>query len=194
MTKLILFVGTPGAGKSTILKAVSNKEGIKVINLGDELLKIAKEKFGILDREELGKLTNDDTKRQREMAFQKIIEGKADAIIDTHLSIKYGRRYLPGVTIAELEKIRIKAIIYIDAASQEIWDRRHSDTSKANRRNINDSVAEIDEQRSINLAILSSCAIYLSIPIYIIYNGNGKLSEAASEVERIVEEHFKAKN
>jgi adenylate kinase len=191
MTKLILFVGTPGAGKSSLLKLVAPKADIKIINLGDELLKIAKERFGITNREDLGKLTNEDTRKQREMAFQTIIDQHQDAIIDTHLSVKYGRRYLPGVTIAELEKIRIKAIIYVDASSDEIWKRRHSDPAKMNRRNIDDTIAEIDEQRGINLAILSSCAIYLSIPIYIIYNAEGKLEQAATEVEAIVGSHLK---
>ncbi len=191
MTKLILFVGTPGAGKSTLLKAISEHHpGIRTVNLGDEILKIAKERMGVTDREQLGKLSQEDTAIQREMAFQNIIAGKTDAIIDTHLTVKYGRRYLPGVTIKELESIRIKAIIYIDATAAEIWKRRHADASKADRRNINDSVMEIDEQRNVNLAILSSCAIYLSIPIYIVYNEEGKPEAASAEIDKIIKEHF----
>ncbi len=192
MTKLVLFVGTPGAGKSTLLETTARKfkGDFKIVNLGDVLLDIARERFGITDREKLGMLTNDDILIQRELAFKKIIEGKTDAIIDTHLTIKYGRRYVPGVTLAELEKIRIKAIIYVDATAEEIWKRRHKDPEKQHRRNINDTTGEIEEQRSINLAILSSCSIYLSIPIYIIYNADGKVEEASTEIGKILEEHF----
>ena len=192
MTKLILFVGTPGAGKSTILNslALTTKERLSVVNLGDELLSIAKKKTGMTDREQLGMRGEEEIKKDREEAFSDIIARKHDTIIDTHLTIKYGRRYIPGVTIKELEHIRIKAIIYVDATAKEIWHRRHSDPSKANRRNINDTEAEIEEQRNINLAILSSCAITLSIPIYIIYNRDGRQEEAVNELGKIIKEHF----
>ncbi len=192
MTKLILLVGTPGAGKSTVIGAISKGTKISVINLGDVLLQIAKERTGLTDREKLGVRGEDEIKADRELAFRKIIEKKQDSIIDTHLTIKFGRRYIPGVTIGELEHIRIKAIIYIDATAKEIWSRRHRDTSKPGRRNMNDTEAEIDEQRNINLAILSSCAIYLSIPIYIIYNSEGKQSEAVAELSRIIKEYLSA--
>jgi adenylate kinase len=195
MTKLVLFVGTPGAGKSTLLEATAErfKGNFRIVNLGDVLLDIAKKRFGITDREELGKLNNDDIKIQREMAFKEIIEGKTDAIIDTHLTVKFGRRYVPGVTLSELEKIRIKAIIYVDATAEEIWKRRHKDPEKMHRRNVNDTIGEIEEQRSMNLAILSSCSISLGIPIYIVYNAEGKIEETAVEIGKILEEHFSVK-
>lgn len=190
MTKLILVTGTPGAGKSTILEALGKKKPINLINLGNVMLNIAERKFGIKSREDLGRMGEEEIRQNREDAFAEIIASKKDSIIDTHLTIKYGRRYVPGVTIEELKGIRIKAIVYIDATAKEIWKRRHSDPSKSDRRNISDTEAEIDEQKSVNLAILSSCAIYLSIPIYIIYNSDGKVKDAEAELDKIVKEHF----
>lgn len=188
MTKLILFVGTPGAGKSTLLAELAKRKAITIVNLGDVMMQVAKDR--VADREALGTMNDEQIKKDREAAFKKIIDKKTDTLIDTHLTIKYGRRYVPGVTIEELKKIRIKAIIYVDATAQEIWKRRHNDESKSGRRNIDDTVAEIDEQKAVNLAILSSCAIYLSIPIYIIYNSDGKIEDAVMELEKIVKEHF----
>lgn len=191
MTKLILFVGTPGAGKSTILDGLrGQKKDLWVVNLGNEMLEVARERWGVTDREQLGKMNEDDIKKNREEAFANIIERKKDAIIDTHLTIKYGRRYVPGITMKELEHIRIKAIIYVDSTAKEIWNRRHNDKTKSGRRNMDDTEAEIEEQRNINLSILSSCAIYLSIPIYIIYNRDGRQAEAMTELDKIVKEHF----
>ena len=50
------------------------------------------------------------------------------------------------------------------------------------------TLAEIDEWRSVNISIISTFAVYLNIPIYIIYNQAGKQQEAAAEVDRITKE------
>ena len=131
ITKLILVTGTAGAGKSTILANVSKDEKkVKVINLGTEMLNIAKEKFKVKDRDEVRLLDDKTTIQLRNDIMQKIIDSKSDAIIDTHASVKQGRRYRPGFSIDELQKIRISAIIYIDATSEEILERSKNDGSR----------------------------------------------------------------
>lgn len=190
MTKLILFTGTPGAGKSTILNKITANGGdkkFKTINLGTEMLNIAKAKFHINDRDEVRKLGDKDTIEIRNAIMQEIINSKQDTIIDTHASVKHGRRYRPGFSIDELQEIRISAIIYIDATSEEVLRRRLADTT---RKRENDTIAEIDEWRSVNISIISTFAVYLNIPIYIIYNKEGRLEEAAEEVKKITKEVF----
>jgi adenylate kinase len=190
MTKLILVTGTAGAGKSTILAKVAKGERkVKVINLGTEMLTILKEKFKITDRDKIRNLDDKNTILVRNEIMQKIIATKEDAIIDTHASVKQGRRYRPGFSIDELKKIRISAIIYIDATSEEILERSATDGS---RQRAYETVAEIDEWRSVNISIISTFAVYLNIPIYIIYNQEGKQDEAATEVLKITREIISA--
>lgn len=187
MTKLILVTGTAGAGKSTILAELSKVNGgkLKVINLGTEMLEIAKEKFNMTDRDQLRVIDDKTTIAIRNGIMQKIIESKEDAIIDTHASVKQGRRYRPGFSIDELQKIRISAIIYIDATSEEILQRSLNDHS---RKRAYDTIPEIDEWRSVNISIISTFAVYLNIPIYIIYNQDGSLGKAVDEVNTITKE------
>ncbi len=187
MTKLILVTGTAGAGKSTILAELPKLGGdkLKVINLGTEMLEIAREKFNMTDRDQLRVIDDKTTIAIRNGIMQKIIDSKEDAIIDTHASVKQGRRYRPGFSIDELQKIRISAIIYIDATSEEILQRSLSDHS---RKRAYDTITEIDEWRSVNISIISTFAVYLNIPIYIIYNQDGALSKAVEEVHRITKE------
>jgi len=187
MTKLILVTGTAGAGKSTILSEVSKKHAskLRVINLGTEMLEIAKQKFNITDRDKIRLIDDKTTIAIRNDIMQKIINTKQDAIIDTHASIKQGRRYRPGFSIDELKKIRISAIIYIDATSEEVLERSLSDRSRSRAY---ERLAEIDEWRSVNISIISTFAVYLNIPIYIIYNKEGRQEEAAGEVSSIIKE------
>ena len=187
MTKLILVTGTAGAGKSTILAELPKLGGdkLKVINLGTEMLEIAREKFNMTDRDQLRVIDDKTTIAIRNGIMQKIIDSKEDAIIDTHASVKQGRRYRPGFSIDELQKIRISAIIYIDATSEEILQRSLNDHS---RKRAYDTITEIDEWRSVNISIISTFAVYLNIPIYIIYNQDGALSKAVEEVHRITKE------
>src|SRR5271170_2910053 len=156
MTKLILVTGTAGAGKSTILSRVAKEEKkVTVINLGTEMLNILKEKFNITDRDKIRTLDDKNTILVRNSILQKIIETKRDAIIDTHASVKQGRRYRPGFSIDELQKVRISAIIYIDATSEEILERSMQDNG---RQRAYDTIAEIDEWRSVNISIISTFA------------------------------------
>ena len=187
MTKLILVTGTAGAGKSTILAELPKLGGdkLKVINLGTEMLEIAREKFNMTDRDQLRVIDDRTTIAIRNGIMQKIIDSKEDAIIDTHASVKQGRRYRPGFSIDELQKIRISAIIYIDATSEEILQRSLSDHS---RKRAYDTITEIDEWRSVNISIISTFAVYLNIPIYIIYNQDGGLDTAVQEVNKIIKE------
>jgi adenylate kinase len=187
MTKLILATGTAGAGKTTILTRLSELNGnkIKVINMGTEMLQIAKEKYNINDRDQLRRMDDKTVISVRNAIMQKVIESKEDAIIDTHASVKQGRRYRPGFSIDELEKIRISAIIYIDTTSEEVLERSVSDIT---RKRAYETIAEIDEWRSVNISIISTFAVYLNIPIYIIYNQEGKQNEAAEELDRITKE------
>ncbi len=191
MPKKILMTGTPGAGKSTVL-ALYNKrnKSIGIINLGTAMLKVAQEeKKGIKDRDRLRYMHDNDIIEIREKALSKIMKEGRNSIIDTHSSVKQGRRYVPGFSMKELGKMEVDAIIYIDASSDEIIRRRMADSSR--KREV-EGPSEIDEQRSINLAIISTIALHLNIPMYILYNRDGTSKEVSEEVTAISKEIFGA--
>ncbi len=189
MPKRILMTGTPGAGKSTILALYNKKsKAVSITNLGTMMLKAAEEEHkNVKDRDRLRYMSDEDIIEVREKALSKIMSGSKNTIIDTHSSVKQGRRYVPGFSMKELGKMDIDAIIYIDASSDDIIKRRMSDSSR--KREI-EGPLEIDEQRSINLAIISTIALHLDIPIYILYNREGMAKEVAEQVKLITKEVF----
>ena len=76
MTKLILVVGTPGAGKSTLLQGLASANpAVNTVNLGDVMLQVARDREGIGNRENLGKMSDEQIRADRESAFNKIITG-----------------------------------------------------------------------------------------------------------------------
>jgi adenylate kinase len=185
MTKLIIFTGTPGSGKSTVLAELA-KNGVKVVNLGSEMLKVAQRK-GVTDRDKLRYMSDDDIIETRVEALKGIIEAKEDTIIDTHATVKQGSRYVPGLSITELTNIRIKAVVYIDATSKEVLRRRQNDTT---RKREQETEGDIDEQRSVNIAIISAFALHYNIPIYIIDNKEDRVADTVNEISKIVAELF----
>ena len=132
MTKLILVTGTAGAGKTSILTRLSELNGnsIRVLNMGTEMMDMTREKYNITDRDQLRRMDDKTVISIRNAIMQKIIESKEDTIIDTHASVKQGRRYRPGFSIDELQRIRISAIIYIDTSSEEVLARSRIDPSR----------------------------------------------------------------
>lgn len=188
MTKLIIFTGTPGSGKSTILERLS-EEGVKVVTMSSEMMKVLAAEGKAVDRDKIRMMTADEILNTRVKVVKKLIEEKKDAVIDTHASVKQGNRYVPGFSIDELKSIRVTGLVYIDATSKDILSRRAKDTTRY-RGDMGVTEAEIDEHRSINIAILSSFALLLGIPLYVVDNPEGKVDETAQEVKRIVLELF----
>ncbi|MDE1860285.1 MAG: AAA family ATPase [Candidatus Micrarchaeota archaeon] len=186
MPKFIITTGTPGSGKSTILKQISD---VKIVSLADEMLSVAqKGSNGLTDRDKLRSLSDEEIVKIRAAALRHINSMRDNSIIDTHASVKKGTRYVPGLTMDGLGSLnRVEAIIYIDATADEIINRRKKDKTRVREE---ESKGEIEEQRIVNISLISAFAFSLSIPIYIVDNKEGKVDFAVAEVKRIAKEVF----
>ncbi|MGC8710211.1 MAG: AAA family ATPase [Candidatus Micrarchaeia archaeon] len=180
MAITLVVVGTPGAGKTTVLSKLKLAKDIEVIGMGTEMLKFAK---GILNRDKLRYLSIEEQKNLRKKVINSISRKRGIVILDTHLSIKNGNQYLPGFSISELKTLNVKGILYIDASPSEILKRRANDKTREREQ---DSQEEIIEQKDVNLGIISASAIALNIPFYIFQNSKGKSSEVADEIAKVI--------
>ncbi|MDE1855806.1 MAG: AAA family ATPase [Candidatus Micrarchaeota archaeon] len=186
MGRTIIFVGTPGAGKSTIIAGINHK--FKLVNIGSEMLEIEKKDYGVKDRDDLRKLSAEITKKVRNQVFDKIRKEKQDIIIDTHASIRSGPRFVPGFTIEELQSLNeLMTIVYIDAESKDILERRKEDFKR--RRDVEDSM-DLEEQREVNISMITTYAAIMGIPLYMIKNQQGKLERAIKQANDAVKEMF----
>ncbi|MEM4554995.1 MAG: adenylate kinase [Candidatus Anstonellaceae archaeon] len=170
---MIIVMGLPGAGKSTVLSATP--KDYKIINYGDLMFEIAQKKYGVSNRDQIRKL---DPKKQatiQSLVGKKLSQMKGKIILDTHCSIATPKGYLPGLPLKLLSKMKVDLLVLITAPFEDIIMRRQSDTSRIRDSQTADSLAEHD---SINRAFLAAYSCITGAPCVILSNRQGKLHEA----------------
>src|SRR5208283_2770700 len=131
MTGVVIVTGTPGAGKTTIIGSVANKNGYKVVNIGSLMLELAKDEKSVKDRDDLKHVSHKSYYADlRNNAFSKIEGMEGDIIVDTHASVEAEGtgRFIPGLPMESLKIIKnLRGFIYIDAHTDRILERRRMD-------------------------------------------------------------------
>ncbi len=186
MKRILVVTGTPGAGKTTVLSGIHGKHTL--LNIGTLMFEIAHERYKIKDRDEIRAMPPEDILKLRKMVLNRIKNMKGNIILDTHVTIRKGPRIVPGFSERELVNIGdILGFIYIDADAKEIILRRTKDLNR--RRDVED-IHDINDQRTINLGILSTLSAAMNMPIYLIKNKKGKLADAIKTANRVVADAF----
>jgi len=180
--KIIIVVGIPGVGKSTIVNKVTEILNHKKINtsvaiFGSMMLDEAN-KMNISNRDEIRKLSISQQHLLQEKTAKNIASIDSDVVIvDTHLFIRTRSGYYPGLPQNLLNIIQPSNLILILADSNEIYERRLTDKSR--NRDLT-SLEEIESELSISKTMISSSSIISGAPFKIINNHNEKVDEAVS--------------
>ena len=179
----VIITGTPGSGKSTIIAKLSS--AYKIINIGTEMMKYINDKS--ITRDQIrSKLTYQEIEEARKKVCETVSKTKGPLIVDTHTSIKSGKKFIPGFSAQDFGLLKnIKAIIYIDALPVDILLRRIGDRTRARE---DETAEEIEEHRTVNISLASYYAVQLGSPLYIIKNKQERLDECRKEVERAISE------
>jgi adenylate kinase len=185
MSSLFLVFGTQGAGKTTVLKGI---KAAKAVSIGTEMYLAYSRRFGVRNRDEVrmkSLLTFGEMIGIRNAILKKLAGSPGTIALDTHASVKAGDGYMAGLSLKDFEVIRgkVKAIIYIDADSSQILERRKTDKG---RKREHDTIEEIDLHRSLNLMYTTLYSLYLQTPVYVVHNGNDRLTIARKRVEEII--------
>ena len=179
----VIITGTPGSGKSTIIAKLGS--AYKIINIGTEMMKYINDKS--ITRDQIrSKLNYQEIEEARKKVFETVSKTKGPLIIDTHTSIKSGKKFIPGFSSQDFGLLKnIKAIIYVDALPVDILLRRIGDRTRARE---DETAEEIEEHRAVNIGLASYYAVQLGSPLYIIKNKQERLDECRKEVERAISE------
>lgn len=198
--RVLVVAGLPGVGKSTVLgmtKEILEKEGyvVEVLNYGDFMVKILKDKGVVQSRDEIRRLSLTEQRRAQAIVakeIRKYIEEKAAscgdkvfvAFIDTHVIIKTPTGLWPGMPEYAVKEIKPDSIILVEANPEEIVARQLRDKTRY-RTDYADPklVKELMDLMRI-YAIASATLVGASVNF--ILNREGKANEAAAELAKIV--------
>ena len=183
-SKLIIIVGIPGVGKTTVigklieyLATLDIKSHISVF--GSVMLDEAK-KVGIKNRDELRTLSVKEQKKLQISAANKISNLKYPFIfVDTHLFIKISEGYFPGLPFDILNSLSPDQIILVEAKPEEIIERRNIDIT---RKRDNLSIDEIIYELNLGRSMLSSSAVISGAPIKTVNNNNDDIENTIMEI------------
>jgi adenylate kinase len=188
--KIVFICGSPGAGKSSVIDGISSKKGYKVVNVGTLMTDLAVKKRYVKGRDELRSLEKGRFNELQAAAFRKISEMDGNIILDTHATVEQNGRYFPGISIWQTMQLKgLAGFVYIDALTQDIAKRRKGDRT---RRREKERIELIDVQRLMNISILSACSTFLNLPLYIIFNEQGKLEASIGQLKAQLKDIFGA--
>ena len=186
--KIVIVVGVPGVGKSTIISNATTtlqKKGtsLSTVVFGSVMFEEAK-KLGINDRDQIRKQTIDVQQRLQNMTADHISRlNDSIVVVDTHLFIKTQSGYYPGLPMNLILKLNPERLILITANSEEILNRRKNDSTRT-RDLISDD--EIKRDIEVSLSMISSLSILTGAPFEIIYNHDSMIDSATSLLVEIL--------
>ncbi len=180
LIEMIIVMGVPGAGKTTVLQGL--KENVRVINYGTLMFDIAKERYGVSNRDEIRKLSVEKQRTVQKEVAETLSHEKGMVVLDTHCSVKTPKGYLPGLPFDLLAKLDVDALVLVTAKPEDIFRRRENDPTRIRK----ETLEELKEHDAINKALLAVYAAHRGCPAKIIYNMEGESEKASAELQKII--------
>lgn len=156
----IVLVAVPGSGKSTTMSYIKKLlPDVKIVNYGDIMLEIAKEKYGVSDRDEMRRVIPVDEYRKIQVEAAKRIGGmRGDIIIDTHLTIKMRGGFYPGLPNDVMEAMNPDMIVIMEYRPQDVIERRLKDLKGIRTGRDIEKPEEIELQQEMNRYFAAAAA------------------------------------
>jgi adenylate kinase len=181
---IVIVVGVPGVGKTSVINESKKylKYEFKVVNTGDIMFELAKEKYNINNRDEIRKkLTFEQQKEIQKEAIKRIkeMEKESDIILDTHLVIESYEGYIPGMLREYAEILRPYGIAVIISDPDKIFVRRLKDI-QIRGRDI-ENLKRIEIQQNLTIYFTTIFMFEYGTIVEVINNEEGLLEESAKK-------------
>jgi len=181
---MIIVVGVPGVGKTSVINESKKylKYEFKVVNTGDIMFELAKEKYNINNRDEIRKKLTFEQQKELQREAIKIIkemEKENDVILDTHLVIESYEGYIPGMLREYAEILKPDGIVVIISDPDKIFVRRLKDI-QIRGRDI-ENLKRIEIQQNLTIYFTTMFMFEYGTIVEVINNEEGLLEESAKK-------------
>jgi len=181
---LIVVVGIPGVGKSTVLEAILRKcPSTTIVNYGDVMVQEAM--LSGIDRDTLQKMP---IKKQQEMgkaaAVRIASEARGVTIVDTHACIRTEIGYCPVLPLQVLEVLQPQALVLITCSPLLIIKRRERD---GKRMRDEENIPELTLYQELAREYLVACSTLTGAPLCIVHNDSDAVSHNIRSLVRLIE-------
>lgn len=168
-------------GKTTVLDTLV-KEGFRVENYGDLMLKDAQSRNYVKSRDELRRLP---VEKQHEIqkSVAEYLATLQSVIIDTHFSIATNSGYLPGLPHHVLDILNPDIFISVEADPLEVFERRKKDVD---RKRDKDTLEKIRMHIEVNRGYGISYSSLTGSPLLVVLNEDGKVAEASTKISSVI--------
>ena len=179
---VIVVTGIPGVGKTTVMKKAAEGMDIEFVTFGTVMADIAMESGIVKDRDEMRKLTPDQQKNLQIKSAEKIAS-MGNVILDTHCTVKTPKGYLPGLPEWVIKKLKPTAIVVVEAAPEEIYNRRAGDPT---RNRDPDTKEQINEHQMVNRAAAMAYAALSGATVKIVFNHDNAIDAAVKQAAPVL--------
>ncbi len=168
-------------------------KNFKIVNFADVMIKISTEKGYIKDASHdlFRTLPTSMQNKIKDAAWDFISSQKEDVMVDTHAFVEHTGRFLPGLPMNDLKRLKgLCGLFCIDAPNETLRQRAARDHERIRPEIVGMSDLTLNNYRYANISALSFISTTLDIPMYVIYNEDGKLSQAADLLESHMKDAF----
>ncbi|MEM1681513.1 MAG: adenylate kinase [Sulfolobales archaeon] len=198
MLKVVVVVGVPGVGKSSVLAVATKKLSergyrVRLVNFGDYMLEYLRKSGVVKSRDQIRSLRLATQLEAQKVAardirneFEALPGDRVIGIVDTHAVIKTQLGYWPGLPLAVLQELKPSVIVVIEASPDEILSRQLRDSGRyradLSSRETIEELLQINRYYAITSSVISGAALRF------IQNSEGCVEIAAEELIKVIEE------
>lgn len=186
--KYVVF-GVPGVGKTSVIKSVVEKTGVKRVHWGDLSREIATEQGLIKDIDELRKLELNAQLKVKELVVNKIIaeaySAENDIMIETHAAIKTPQGFLPGLEMKTIQQLDPDVFVVIEAKPELVFQRRLLDEARTRKDDL--TIDEVEESLRVTRQMAMTYAVLASGTVLFVENKEGDLEHAVDKVTELIQ-------
>ncbi len=181
---IVILVGIPGSGKSTVLKTLKDvSPSITIVNYDEVMLREAL--FQGFERDFLRKMSIEKQQEIGLAASLKIAQkSQGITIVDTHACIKTPVGYCPVIPLKILNALNPKALVLVQCSPSLLVERRAQDSL---RQRDEEELHELALHQELTRAYLAAASTLTGAVLCVVNNDSESITENIQPLVKLIQ-------